>query len=180
MEINGQVFPFSFPVNCTVLPPPPPLPISPNSLSNLFCQYQTPAPATIIWIVPVVDVSHHPCLNLTPTMSTMSLDLKGPCTSTFPLSNFASSGSKIHTCNQDNRFYGVRRQKRIRSGQVKDLSLESTEAIHPGQSKFRVRKWRNDEMQTLYDCSCGQRRPTHDRRSIVNHIIKLHCQSVKV
>jgi hypothetical protein len=66
-----------------------------------------------------------------------------------------------------------RKTKRIRTADLDLLKLESTEAVD-NTDDYHIRKWTLDANSTLYDCSCGARRTTHDKRSIKNHIRKMH------
>jgi hypothetical protein len=74
---------------------------------------------------------------------------------------------------------------RDRSATLKDLSLDIIEGLKPEEvigidlSKTAyVRRWKDRRGCSFYDCSCGTRRPTHDRLSIVRHIQRIHHQPI--
>jgi hypothetical protein len=69
--------------------------------------------------------------------------------------------------------------KRTRKAKTNELTFESVEAISvdhysrlhcPAAGIHFVRHWRDSKSCCFYDCTCGHRRPTHDRRSILHHI----------
>jgi hypothetical protein len=63
--------------------------------------------------------------------------------------------------------------KRIRSADRNRLIILSSEKVFPGISA-ELRIWRDDIYHVFYDCSCGSRRPSHDKKSIIAHIERTH------
>ncbi len=64
-------------------------------------------------------------------------------------------------------------KKRMRSATREELVLVENEYMEGFHQAF-IRVWNNDKKHKFYDCSCGRRRPIHDRKKIVNHIVKMH------
>eukprot|EP00475_Leptophrys_vorax_P011485 TRINITY_DN18041_c0_g1_i1.p1 TRINITY_DN18041_c0_g1~~TRINITY_DN18041_c0_g1_i1.p1 ORF type:complete len:283 (+),score=44.52 TRINITY_DN18041_c0_g1_i1:140-988(+) len=66
-----------------------------------------------------------------------------------------------------------KKKKRMRSADRRELKLVSIQRIFP-DIQVDLRTWRNNLHHIFYDCSCGVRRPTHDKKSIVTHIQRTH------
>jgi hypothetical protein len=72
------------------------------------------------------------------------------------------------------------KKKRSRRASLSDLTLEAVEAkpipppaVHhtnPASGVHFVRRWKDSKNCSFYDCTCGHRRPSHDRKSILRHI----------
>jgi len=67
---------------------------------------------------------------------------------------------------------------RSTSNRMQLMLVEQSAVEHCSQ---RVRKWQwvtsSKRTNTIYDCSCGKRKPIHDRKSIVDHIKSLHRET---
>jgi hypothetical protein len=68
---------------------------------------------------------------------------------------------------------GGQMKKRTRSATRDQLVQVENEYIE-GYNLAYIRVWNNDKKHKFYDCSCGRRRPIHDRKKIINHIAKMH------